>query len=476
MELYKESIVHVFTSVGKYYLYDVNTNKIVAINEERYKYFRNEKNEISSSSLAILHELSRKGLLKKNNIKEIKHGLTDYIDSFLEKKVQGITLQVTQQCNLRCKYCVYSGIYSTRTHNSRTMSLGVAKKAIDFLASHSSDIQEPSIGFYGGEPLLNFELIRAIINYCEHTFKNQNPAFVMTTNGTLFTEEILKFLDDKKVLIMISFDGPKEIHDKNRVFAHSGKGTFDTIIKNIKLIQEKFPNLYDKISYNAVVDPQNDQGCFNDFLIQFKDIDTDKISPSLVVDTMRKKNDLEWPERYFISSRHEDLLVFMSKLGRFRSKIASALKTSFAQFRATMFTMRNISQEIPESYHPGGPCLPGVRKLFVDVSGTFFPCERVSETSEHMKIGNIEEGFYKEKILRLLNIGKLTENECKKCWGIRFCGQCCATADDYTNLSSVTRLQGCRRSLLMAEEMLKNYCFLREHGYSFQNDDTKFIR
>ena len=79
--------------------------------------------------------------------------------------------------------------------------------------------------------------------------------------------------------------------------------------------------------------------------------------------------------------------------------------------------------KISSSWHHGGPCFPGIRKLFIDIDGNFYPCEKVMESSAN-KIGDIKSGFNISRIKEILNIGKLTEDECKKCWAIRFCSIC----------------------------------------------------
>lgn len=83
-------------------------------------------------------------------------------------------MQVTQNCNLRCQYCVYSGSYINRVHNNKRMSVEVAKQAIDFLVKHSENSKEISIGFYGGEPLLEVPLIREVVDYAEGVFSGKN--------------------------------------------------------------------------------------------------------------------------------------------------------------------------------------------------------------------------------------------------------------------------------------------------------------
>lgn len=100
----------------------------------------------------------------------VEHFETSLLESLYENSLNTIILQVTQNCNLRCQYCVYSGSYINRVHNNKRMSVEVAKQAIDFLAKHSMNSKEISIGFYGGEPLLEFSLIQEIVDYAERIF------------------------------------------------------------------------------------------------------------------------------------------------------------------------------------------------------------------------------------------------------------------------------------------------------------------
>lgn len=468
--------VHAFRTPRAYYLYDVNTNQIIDIPESLYKLYTGEEKGNLLSNIEIINNLKSKGFLKDNPIKRIEHGITPYLPTFLRTRIQSMTLQVTQQCNLRCKYCVYSGSYTTRTHSSKTMSFDIAKQAIDFLYEHSTDVSIPSIGFYGGEPLLNFNLIKNIVEYVEKIFDGRNIIYNITTNATLLNDENLKFMEDHDFHVMVSLDGPKEIHDKNRVFAVDGSGTFDCIIKNLKYVQEKFPKLYGNTTYNAVINPDHNYSCFNKFILQFSDIDVNKIMPSLLADTFREGASIVWPEDFYIGSRIDNFRVFMSKMRRIHPKhISTAMEAYFLHLKSIMHTMRSANETLQEKCHPGGPCTPGVRKLFVDVKGDFYPCERVSETSSYMNIGSLSRGFDIEKISTLLNIGKTTEDECKKCWSLRYCSLCCANSDDSKELSCEKRLKECNDVRQRTEEIFKNYCFFIEHGFSFQNDDGNFV-
>ena len=146
---------------------------------------------------------------------------------------------MTQNCNFRCKYCVYSGAENSyqRVHSNKVMNWNTARKAIDFLWEHSIDSKDVNIGFYGGEPLLEFDLIKKAIEYSRKKFMGKEISFSMTTNGTLLTEEIIRFLSKNKVQLVISLDGAKEINDENRVFKN-GSGTYDRVIRKIDLIKQ----------------------------------------------------------------------------------------------------------------------------------------------------------------------------------------------------------------------------------------------
>lgn len=125
--------------------------------------------------------------------------------------------------------------------------------------------------------------------------------------------------------------------------------------------------------------------------------------------------------------------------------------------------------------HPGGPCVPGLQRLFADADGNFFPCERVNETSEIMQIGDVDSGINASKVKELLNVGKITEDICKKCWAFRFCTSCAVYAEDGDKLSAQKRLSRCSSIKNTVEANLKEYCVLKELGFDFselENDEV----
>lgn len=144
-----------------------------------------------------------------------------------------ISLMVTRACNLRCKYCYFRD----SDYESRRMEFETAKKIVDKCGAYCKENErELLIHFFGGEPFLNFNLIRKIIEYSNTNLNGIKINYTVTTNGTLFNKEIAEFLKKNKVNIRLSFDGCIETHDSQRVMP-DGKGSSEFILKNLHLFK-----------------------------------------------------------------------------------------------------------------------------------------------------------------------------------------------------------------------------------------------
>ena len=184
--------------------------------------------------------------MKRTRVEEVKHFATDFLESYLENRMNQLVLQVTQKCNLRCSYCVYSGDYKNRNHSQKEMSWETAKEAVDYLYGHSMSSEDIYISFYGGEPLLMFRLIKEVVEYVKREYCQRTVHFNLTTNGTLFTPEIVQYFIKNNIQIMFSLDGPKEVHDKNRIFAGSNRGSFEKLRDSMKMIYSMDRKYYKK--------------------------------------------------------------------------------------------------------------------------------------------------------------------------------------------------------------------------------------
>ena len=167
----KKPFVYVFNSANVSYLYDVNTSSLIKIKQSISDAIKSG-NYCSDDDCKNL--IDRGYLTPKDNSDIIiEHPANSIVEQYLDSNVQQLILQVTQNCNLRCKYCVYSGSYSNRVHNNKRMDLCTALNAVDFFTEHSSMTNTANISFYGGEPLLEIDLIKKVVEYCEYKLKGK---------------------------------------------------------------------------------------------------------------------------------------------------------------------------------------------------------------------------------------------------------------------------------------------------------------
>ncbi len=160
-------LYHVFsTRKDKYYVYDYSSHSILEIEEDIYKKLQKSECKSLLKEPLILNMQNQGFLLPKKDY-ITQNPISDNIKELLESNLRMLILQVTQGCNLRCSYCVYGGNYSQRQHSNLNMDKITAFKAIDFFVEHSRNTPVLTIGFYGGEPLLEFNLIKECVEYAK---------------------------------------------------------------------------------------------------------------------------------------------------------------------------------------------------------------------------------------------------------------------------------------------------------------------
>lgn len=468
--LNNKPLIKLFKTNDKSYMYDANKNTILNISDKQYSFLENcmENNVYDYIESEEINKFCKEGFLSSNRVKDIVHSADELLSFHLENNVEMLILQVTQQCNFRCEYCVYSGSYLTRSHSNKKMSIETAFKGIDFIISHSKNHDEINIAFYGGEPLLEFNFIKECIEYAEKKVDGKKIKFSMTTNGSLLTDEIVEFLYKHDVELTVSLDGPEEIHDIHRKFASNNRGSFNKVINNIINIETKFPDYINNIIFNAVIDVKNDFCCIDKFFLEYEAVKNVGLIAGLISDNF-KKSDIEMSKDYYLKQEYELFRIFYHSIRKKNTKNCSRIVMQ--DYNEILKLSKELTPQkmLPEKTHPSGPCIPGTQRLFMDVGGFFYPCERVSESSEAMKIGHIDTGFNIDRVRDILNIGKINEDACKNCWAIRFCGICAALIDNTENEFSKRRKEEfCKRAKASLEERFKNYCFLKEFGHKFE--------
>ena len=259
----------VFKTEKNYYFYDTGTGKVAKLNSNVYivlksllegmpvediKNLQLSKSEFEDAISEIKSAMENEHILQAPPLKTLTGDAVTELDDILENKVENVTLEVTEKCNLRCKYCIYHPSHPEyRAFGHENMKWDVAKKAIDFLKEHSQNAENRHIGFYGGEPLLNFELIERAVEYAKKLF-GEDMSFAITTNATLVNDKIAEYFAKNNFNIIISLDGPQEMHDANRLMVN-GTGSFEKTVMGAKKLFEAFhkEGKSSKIGFNMVV-------------------------------------------------------------------------------------------------------------------------------------------------------------------------------------------------------------------------------
>lgn len=464
------AVFHTFMAGGKRYMFDVSTNAFIVLSEVLYKDIEKYKRSGYKDITPAIEKLKDRGYLKDRLEFEMVHPMDSTLEYSLERCIGTIALQVTQGCNLRCKYCAYSGNYDNRVHSSKRMSKETAFKAIDFLFDHSIDRERVSLGFYGGEPLLELNLIKDCVEYAKKKSSGKELMFNMTSNATLITNNTLEFLYDNKFSLTISLDGDQQAHDKNRVFAVNHKGTFKGVMQVLEKIQTCYPDYMERVHINAVIDPTTDFDCTSHFFSDHKTVKDFYIQANLISEYY-SKDEIASHEVYREKFSYEIFKMYLQKLGRFdEENISKLVSHGFHSLKEIHDKAKISSSTSMKRDHHSGPCVPGIQRLFVDVDGNLYPCERVSEASKAVRMGNIDAGFDIEKARALLNIGKLTEKECKQCWAFRFCSSCAVQADDLEELSAEKKLENCAMIKTHIDNMMRDYCVMKDLGCNFDKE------
>ena len=454
--------IHLFHNQGGFFFYDVNKNRVVKIRESFYwALYEKELGESDEYLLFDEYEsLKKEGYLSVNRPTMIRNPLTDYIHTYLNKYLNNLVLQVTQGCNLRCTYCYYSGDGTfTRKHTNAAMSWNVAKDALDFFKEHAEESDDVTIGFYGGEPLLNFSLIKKCVEYANKIMGDKKVQFAVTTNGTVLNEEIIAFMEKHSFSLLLSIDGPKEINDINRRYAVDGKGTFDKIYSNLKLLREKAPDYYLKTEINAVISNDKDYMKTKSFFETDELFKQLKVHLSKVQDALLNENYADTPD--FLCAEKTDLFKnLLLEISGNKNNVERRNEKSLVYMRDFFET----TDELPKIFHHRGPCVPGYEKLFVNILGDFYPCVNASEKSEVLKFGNLSLGFDYKRIIDMLNIGKLTESECMNCKAMRFCTICQNEVDNLSELSVELKKSKCLGITGKFDELLNDYSVYRTLG------------
>ncbi|MBP1565609.1 MAG: radical SAM protein [Oscillospiraceae bacterium] len=382
----------------------------------------------------------------------------DEIDTYLKYNgYNQMMLVVTEKCNLRCKYCIYSGNYDNqREHGINIMSFETAKRAIDMfyetqkIKIKNNALHLPLLGFYGGEPLMNFKLVKECVDYARELFDN-NINFLATTNGTIMNEEIADFLINNNFALSVSLNGNKKENDRLRVFC-DGSGTFETIMKNISFLRERNFDYFKKnVKFIGCYDWKSDLDSINDFCKQNEYDIPEIVKISMVNDTFtdwyKQFTDQEKKEFFAYKKEIQKKITDNLKNGRPLEPIERLLYADSIMEVVNRIVNIPVSQIRPSFSPISGTCIPGT-KLCVAPDGKIHSCEKINNTRP---IGNVYDGVDMQAIADMLTAYyKKLAPVCSKCPVKRLCPICftsCLGDDGEFTRSQIKNCEQVRKSM-----------------------------
>lgn len=328
--------------------------------------------------------------------------------------VKSMCLNIAHDCNLRCEYC-----FAAKGDFGRgrcVMPFEVAKSAIDFLIENSTGRHNLEVDFFGGEPLMNFEVVKKTVEYARSLEKehNKNFRFTMTTNGLLLTDDKIEFLNREMHNVVLSLDGRKEVNDRLRVRTGGG-GCYDSIVpKYQKLVAGRG----DKDYYV--------RGTFTKYNLDFTkdvqhlvDLGFEQISVEPVVSE----------ERLDYSIKEEDLPRVFEEYDHLAKTVIKDRKAG--KYYNFFHFMIDLNQG-PCAIRRLRGCSCGNEYIAVIPNGDIYPCHQFVGFDE-WKMGNVLENEYNQDIkLQFSKSTVYTKDECRNCWARFYCsGGCNANSFQY---------------------------------------------
>ena len=423
-------MIHQYKFGDKNIVLDVCSGAVHLVDDVAYdiiEMFENSSKEEIINTIETKY-LGKDGITKEdildcynqiNSLKEdgnlfAKDTFKDMAQSLKQKSkgiVKALCLHVAHTCNLNCSYCFASqGKYSGER---AIMSLEVGKSALDFLIKNSGTRHNLEVDFFGGEPLMNFQMLKDLVSYARKIEKehNKNFRFTLTTNGVLIDDEVIEFANKEMSNVVLSLDGRKEVHDRFRV-DYNGNGSWEKIVPKFqKLVSARGNKDYYMRGTFTHHNP--------DFLQDIKtmlDLGFTELSMEPVVCSPTDSSALTDSDLPVLFDQYEQLAKLMIE----RKKAGKP------------FTFYHYMIDLT-----GGPCIykrisgcgSGTEYMAVTPWGDLYPCHQFVG-DEKFKLGDIYNGITNSEISeKFAKCNVYSHKECENCWARLYCsGGCAANA------------------------------------------------
>lgn len=424
-------MVHQYKLNGYNIVMDANSGSVHSVDEVAYDiismYENSSQNEIVKTITDRYEKVDEAEVLETiANIEDLKvQGLLFSIDHFeeiagdLKQKqsvLKAICLHVAHGCNMDCEYCFAGkGEYSGK---KGIMPLEVGKASLDYLVRESGTRRHLEVDFFGGEPLLNWNVCKELVAYGRELEKTHDKVFnfTLTTNGVLIDDDVIDFSNKEMGNVVLSMDGRQSTHDRMRK-SKTGDGTYDSIINNFKELVDArgTKEYYMRGTYTAY-----NKDFAND-VIHMADLGFKETSIEPVVSDPNVAYALHESDVEFLCEQYEKLANEMLERRR----------------RGEGFNFYHYNVNLT-----GGPCIykrvagcgVGTEYLAVTPTGDLYPCHQFVGDDD-MKVGDIYEGITSPEVLDIFRKGNnaYTRDKCKDCWAKLYCAGGCAANNYHSN-------------------------------------------
>lgn len=441
----KDIMIHQYKFNGRNIVLDVCSGAVHVVDDPTYDIISMfETNDLETIKKAVTEKYKDRDDVTEKDIENCyaqllemqKNGQLFTADSFepmagtLKARTSGVVkalcLHIAHTCNLNCSYCFAS---QGKYHGERAlMSYEVGKRALDFLIENSGTRRNLEVDFFGGEPLMNFDVVKQLVAYARsiEKEKNKNFRFTLTTNGVLVDDDVIEFSNREMSNVVLSLDGRKEVHDRYRV-DYAGNGSWEKIVPKF----QKFVNARGGKNYYM-------RGTFThanpDFLEDIKtmlDLGFSELSMEPVVAASDDPSALTEADKPVVMKQYEDLAKLMLE----RDK------------EGKPFTFYHYMIDLK-----GGPCIykrisgcgSGTEYMAVTPWGDLYPCHQFVG-DEKFKLGDIWSGVNNKKIQdEFASCNVYAREECRDCWARLYCsGGCAANAYHATGSVKGVYKYGC---------------------------------
>ena len=423
---YRLGELHEFQASGQPFVYLVSAGAIFALDEAAHAAIRRiESEELSHAELvealetggysrAEAEDLIRELLFVQGIVSdEVRPAFSPQpVTPPADFPLQALVLNITNQCNLACTYCYEFGAdkIATPAGKPKFMTLETAKASIDFLLEQSKGRQAVHVTFFGGETLMNFRLLREVVEYAKVEAQNlgRGIGFSLTTNATLLTDEIIEFLSDNEIGVTVSMDGPPELQDKRRVYK-SGKGSY-------AVVEPRLRKLIANHKTRAIVARVTLTDGVTDVVRIYRHLKDDlgfhEVGFAPVTDSGDRAYSITGDDMERVLAQFHELAD---------EWLEYALRGQMHGFSNVSETIGELIQGVNKSH----PCGAGLGLLGVSASGDLSPCHRFTDADTHT-LGHISSGVDQEKRGDFLSRGHVSAKyECQSCWARPLCAGGC---------------------------------------------------